>query len=45
MDWANTTIARILLIIARMLAKSDELRKELEQLNAHLSYNQKRGSE
>lgn len=37
MTWLDRTIIKILLIIAKMMARSPELTKELETLATHIS--------
>lgn len=43
MSWSQRTIARILLLVASMLADSDDLRRELKHLSNHLSVGDRSG--
>lgn len=37
MSWKQKTVIRILMLIARMYAEDDDLKKQLETLACHLS--------
>lgn len=37
MTWAEKTVVRILLIVARIMTRDVELRKELQNLATHIS--------